>query len=278
MNNNSSKILVSQMQQYINNLTFQQQQGSSSNSLYSSTPIYQQQQLYLSPNIQQSITTPPNNTQILFSNNYGNINQNYSSSSSNASYEQINHFNAKQQTQSRPITKKLSINTSFERQSSPTSSSFSSTPPYSSFVSSTSYSPYSSCDSNQIFNYTPIGSPICSKMSNKNKKTPKKTLPIRSDTIDMSAHIELAKRLKQVNNKILICSFCKNNKESEDVCSSHLLKDSTGKITCPILRTHVCPSCGGTGDNAHTITYCKDLKKSKRLQDLQQAVNQICNQ
>ncbi|KAK6177972.1 hypothetical protein SNE40_012825 [Patella caerulea] len=52
------------------------------------------------------------------------------------------------------------------------------------------------------------------------------------------------------------CVFCKNNGEPVTVYSSHLLKDDSGKVTCPILWRYTCPLCGITGDNAHTIKYC----------------------
>lgn len=65
-------------------------------------------------------------------------------------------------------------------------------------------------------------------------------------------------------NKSMICSFCKNNGEPEVIYQSHSLKDSIGRITCPLLRNYVCPICGESGQNAHTITYCKKFKKSKQ--------------
>ncbi|XP_072041680.1 uncharacterized protein [Amphiura filiformis] len=52
------------------------------------------------------------------------------------------------------------------------------------------------------------------------------------------------------------CVFCKNNGESEMVYGAHILKDSEGRTSCPILRNYTCPICGVSGDGAHTIKYC----------------------
>lgn len=52
------------------------------------------------------------------------------------------------------------------------------------------------------------------------------------------------------------CVLCKKNGEQRDFYVSHVLKDSRGKVVCPILRKYVCPTCSATGDNAHTITHC----------------------
>lgn len=52
------------------------------------------------------------------------------------------------------------------------------------------------------------------------------------------------------------CVFCKNNGESEEVYTSHVLKNSLDKVACPRLRAYICPLCGISGDNAHTIKYC----------------------
>ncbi|XP_060072950.1 uncharacterized protein LOC132552778 [Ylistrum balloti] len=53
-----------------------------------------------------------------------------------------------------------------------------------------------------------------------------------------------------------VCVFCKNNGETSSVYTSHVLKDTEGKVSCPILRKYTCPLCGVNGDGAHTIKYC----------------------
>ncbi|XP_043234304.1 uncharacterized protein LOC122387827 [Amphibalanus amphitrite] len=52
------------------------------------------------------------------------------------------------------------------------------------------------------------------------------------------------------------CAFCRKNGESKEIVTSHDLRDSSGRVLCPILRSHVCELCHLTGDHAHTRTYC----------------------
>ena len=52
------------------------------------------------------------------------------------------------------------------------------------------------------------------------------------------------------------CVFCRNNGESLSIYGSHTLKDTYGRITCPVLRRYTCPICRSSGDEAHTIKYC----------------------
>lgn len=52
------------------------------------------------------------------------------------------------------------------------------------------------------------------------------------------------------------CKFCKNNREAESVYKSHSFKDERGNCVCPVLRQYKCPTCGATGNKAHTIKYC----------------------
>lgn len=52
------------------------------------------------------------------------------------------------------------------------------------------------------------------------------------------------------------CVFCRNNGEPLSIYGSHVVKDTFGRVTCPILRRYTCPICRSSGDDAHTIKYC----------------------
>jgi hypothetical protein len=60
------------------------------------------------------------------------------------------------------------------------------------------------------------------------------------------------------------CSFCENNGECPSVYMSHPLKDSLGKVVCPILRLYKCPKCGESGDYAHTNKYCPETQRKQK--------------
>lgn len=64
------------------------------------------------------------------------------------------------------------------------------------------------------------------------------------------------------SKKPQVCVFCRNNGETESFYTSHYLKDSDGKVTCPVLRAYTCPLCGANGDAAHTIKYCPENSQS----------------
>ncbi|KAI8433816.1 hypothetical protein MSG28_015780 [Choristoneura fumiferana] len=62
-----------------------------------------------------------------------------------------------------------------------------------------------------------------------------------------------------------MCTFCRKNGETPLVYMTHTVKEKRGNkniVTCPILRSHVCSTCGVSGDHAHTITYCPVLRSS----------------
>ena len=55
----------------------------------------------------------------------------------------------------------------------------------------------------------------------------------------------------------LLCTLCKRNGEPPEVYTTHILKDLSGIVVCPILRKYKCPICQYPGgDDAHTMRFC----------------------
>ncbi len=129
---------------------------------------------------------------------------------------------------------------------------------------------------------------------NKNSNNLTRNLPTRSQNIDMSNYLKYKTQdspmMSPLSNSIspnssvsgpvspfslnanksstfkpiMECSFCKTNGEKKEIYSSHNLKDSLGKLLCPILREFKCPKCGESGDYAHTNKYCPVTQRKKK--------------
>ncbi|KAG8200305.1 hypothetical protein JTE90_028489 [Oedothorax gibbosus] len=61
-----------------------------------------------------------------------------------------------------------------------------------------------------------------------------------------------------------ICNLCRQNGECRAFYLDHPIKDSMGRVVCPVLYKVVCPICNATGENAHTMFYCP-LKRQSNI-------------
>ena len=94
-----------------------------------------------------------------------------------------------------------------------------------------------------------------------------KRLPKRSEQIDRKEFMQSISKQNKTN-RVRMCTFCKSNGENEMIYTSHSLKSSINKISCPILMKYTCVECGATGENTHTIKYCPAMQKKLRRQML----------
>ncbi|XP_059062761.1 uncharacterized protein LOC131855498 [Achroia grisella] len=123
--------------------------------------------------------------------------------------------------------------------------------------------PVSSCNTSPNFSQMSEMSP---------RRSPIIPSPIRSNAIAISPMYSVARSSNSPSGDTKVCTFCRKNGETPVVYMTHTVKEKIGNtfiVTCPILRSHVCSTCGGTGDNAHTITYCPVLRNRNNGQPLQ---------
>lgn len=98
-----------------------------------------------------------------------------------------------------------------------------------------------------------------------------KRLPKRSEQIDRKEFMQSISKQNKTN-RVRMCTFCKSNGENEMIYTSHSLKSSINKISCPILMKYTCVECGATGENTHTIKYCPAMQKKLRRQMLEKYI------
>jgi hypothetical protein len=95
--------------------------------------------------------------------------------------------------------------------------------------------------------------------------------PLRSERLPSQFVDELVKQAKirrKNGGKKEVCVFCRNNGETEQIFTSHTLKDANNNVACPILRMYQCPICHASGDQAHTIKYCPYANKESACMSL----------
>jgi hypothetical protein len=122
----------------------------------------------------------------------------------------------------------------------------------------------------------PIARPIKSKHHFDNSISAKANIgqerainfPKRSEQVNITEFINS----KTTSSRAKMCTFCKSNGESEFIYTSHSLKNSVNKITCPVLLKYTCVECGASGENTHTIKYCPVMQKKLRHQMLNKIV------
>lgn len=105
---------------------------------------------------------------------------------------------------------------------------------------------------------------------------PREKVPIPKNPTQKAPHCH---KRPQTRPK-LHCPLCEKNGEPASVFSSHVLKDSSGIVVCPILRKLACPICKYPGgDYAHTERFCplnpdpRAAFNKPRVRELKEKIN-----
>lgn len=99
------------------------------------------------------------------------------------------------------------------------------------------------------------------KENQKNFTKPKDSRSSHNKNTEVGHDWEILQLTLKLNiGSFQMCGFCKNNGAAPEIYGSHSLKDGSGLVQCPRLRSFICPMCGSTGDYAHTKSHCPSYK------------------
>ncbi len=104
--------------------------------------------------------------------------------------------------------------------------------------------------------------------------SPSSTTTTTSSSISSPGSSQACPSLSKGHNQMR-CTFCENNGETAEIYMSHPLKDSLGKVICPVLRSFKCPKCGESGDFAHTNKYCPQTQRKLKEMKIKKCFDQL---